>query len=90
VPKAKKQANKSAAKSSVRQEPLRSEEKIARLLGLIAIQSIRSKPEQVTLLRGAGFTIPEMMEMLDLPDSNSVSVLLYQAKIRKAKRTDAD
>lgn len=88
--KAKKATSKStAAKPSIRLEPLRSEEKIARLLGLIAIQNIRSKPEQASLLRGAGFTIPEMAEMMDLQDNNAVSVLLYQAKLKKAKKTDA-
>jgi hypothetical protein len=88
--KAKKAASKSAAaKPSIRLEPIRPEEKIARLLGLIAIQNIRTKPEQAALLRGAGFTIPEMVEILDLPDNNAASVLLYQAKQKKAKKTDA-
>jgi hypothetical protein len=86
MPKTKKSASRPTAERPARIEPLRSEEKIARLLGLIAIQGIKWKPAQTMMLRGAGFTNAEMAEMLDITD-NAVSVLIYTAK--KGKKADA-
>ena len=88
MPKAKKAAGKlGQERNTNRTEPLRSEEKIARLLGLLATQNIKWKPAQATMLRGAGFTNAEMAEMFDISD-NAVSVLLYTAK--KGKKNDGD
>jgi DNA-directed RNA polymerase specialized sigma24 family protein len=88
MPKIKKAASKAAAP---RTEPLAAEEKIARMLGILAVQNVRGKVEQVVLLRSGGFSIPEIAEMLDLPQ-NTVSVRLYTAKQKgqKGRANDDD
>jgi hypothetical protein len=86
--KSKKVANKQVQeKVPTQTEPLRSEEKIARLLGIIAIQNMKWKPAQASLLRAAGFINPEIAEMLDT-SASGVSDLIYKAK--KGKKNDTD
>lgn len=61
-----------------------SEEKIARLLGILLTQKMEQKTDQALLLKAAGFQNAEIGELLGMSD-NHVSVTLYQAK-KKAKR----
>ena len=73
-----------ASNPALRLEPVRSEEKIARILGILAIQNLKSRTEQATLLRAGGFSRAEIADILDTSE-NGVSVLLYQAKQKKEK-----
>jgi hypothetical protein len=86
MPKLKKAAKKQVKeKTQARVEPLRSEEKIARLLGILAIQNVKWKPGQAYLLRSAGFGNSEIAEMLDV-SSSGASDLIY--KYNKGKNND--
>lgn len=73
---------------AIRNEPLRPEEKIARMLGILALQNLKGRPEQASMLRSGGFTHKEIAEMLDTSE-NGVSVLLYTAKQKKEKKANA-
>jgi DNA-directed RNA polymerase specialized sigma24 family protein len=85
----KKAAKKAPSRVQVRTEPLRSEEKIARLLAILALQNFKGRPEQAAMLRTAGFTHTEIGEMLDT-NEQGVSSLLYQAKQKRGKMNAAD
>jgi DNA-directed RNA polymerase specialized sigma24 family protein len=70
-----------------RDEALRPEEKIARMLGILAVQSVKNQLERVSLLKAGGFKHSEIADMLGISE-NGVSVFLYQAKRRRDKKTD--
>jgi DNA-directed RNA polymerase specialized sigma24 family protein len=74
-----------ASAKQAKPEPVRSEEKIARMLGIIAIQSVKGKVDQAALLRSGGFSHGEIADILGVSE-NSVSVFLYQAKQKKGKK----
>jgi len=74
--------------SKLRMELLPPEEKIARMLGILATQNVKAKMDQVVLLRAGGFTNAEIGEMLDISE-NSVSVFIYDAKQKKGKKANA-
>ena len=65
-------------------ELLPPEEKIARMLGILATQNVKAKMDQVVLLRAGGFTNAEIGEMLDIPE-NSVSVFICETKPNKRR-----
>jgi DNA-directed RNA polymerase specialized sigma24 family protein len=46
------------------------EEKLARLLGLLLVKDMKSKSDQVTLLRRAGFEVSEVASLLDMTENN--------------------
>ncbi len=46
------------------------EEKLARLLGLWLVKDMKSKSDQVTLLRRAGFEVSEVASLLDMTENN--------------------
>ncbi|HMF23714.1 MAG TPA: hypothetical protein VKG24_16520 [Pseudolabrys sp.] len=46
------------------------EEKLARLLGLLLVKDMKSKSDQVTLLRRAGFKVSEVASLLDMTENN--------------------
>lgn len=83
APLPKNVANSSKAKDEV----FRSEEKIARMLGMLAVQSVKNHSERVLLLKAGGFTHKEIADMLGITE-NGVSVFLYQAKQKRGKKTD--
>jgi DNA-directed RNA polymerase specialized sigma24 family protein len=70
---------------NARTEAVRPEEKIARMLGILAIQSVKGRPQQASMLRSGGFTLKEIADLLDTSD-NGVSALLYQARQKKGQR----
>ena len=55
------------------------------MLGILALQSVKGKMDQVVLLRAGGFSNAEIGEMLDISE-NSVSVFIYEAKQKKGKK----
>jgi DNA-directed RNA polymerase specialized sigma24 family protein len=55
------------------------------MLGIIALQTVKGRPEQAWMLRTGGFSNAEIAEMLDTSD-NGVSVLLYKAKQKRASK----
>jgi hypothetical protein len=59
------------------------EEKIARLLGMLAVKDIPKKNDKVPLLRRAGFSVAEVASMLDM-EENHVRVADHHG--RKAKK----
>lgn len=62
------------------------EERIARTLGLLLVQSIAEKSDQAPRLRAAGFEVRDIAEMLSMTE-NHVSVAIYQSrKVRKKKK----
>ena len=83
APSQKRTANSSKPKDEI----VRPEEKIARMLGILAIQSVKNQSERVQMLRAGGFMHSEIADMLGISE-NGVSVYLYQAKRRKGKSTD--
>ena len=64
-----------------------SNEKIARLLAVIATKDIQQAPERVTLLRAIGFTVPEVASILGMSE-NHVSVATHLGR-NKAKRKES-
>jgi DNA-directed RNA polymerase specialized sigma24 family protein len=80
---------KALSKPQIRSESLRPEEKIARMLAILALQSFKGRPEQAAMLRTGGFTHTEIAEMLDT-NEQGVSSLLYQAKQKKGKMNGTD
>ena len=51
-------------------EPVSADEKIARLLGILATKDIEQVNERVTLLRAVGFTVPEVASILGMTENN--------------------
>ena len=75
--KRKERTSKNAAERGER--TVSSEEKIARLLGLLLVKDITQQNEKVPLLRTAGFSVGEVAEILRM-DENQVSVVDYQSR----------
>ena len=67
-----------------RDTPVPADEKIARLLALIATRGINDKQEQVGILRAAGFEIAETASLLQMSENN-VSVMMYRARKTRSK-----
>lgn len=65
-------------------EPVSSEEKIARLLGFLAIKDIEQKSDQVLLLRAAGFLSSEVATLLHTTE-NSIAIIEHRARKKKTK-----
>ena len=66
-------------------ESLVSEEKIARLLGLLLVKDMENKIDQVTLLRSAGFEIAEVASMLGMTE-NHVTVASHAGRKKQGKK----
>lgn len=66
------------------------DEKIARLLGILATKDIEQVSERVTLLRAVGFSVPEVAGILGMSE-NHVRVAAHhgrkQRRGRKASRS---
>jgi DNA-directed RNA polymerase specialized sigma24 family protein len=77
---------KNVIKKAKRQpEPVSSEEKIARLLGLLVIKDLEQKTEQVALLRAVGFEVSDVSSMLNMTD-NHVKVAAHHGKKNYGKK----
>ena len=61
------------------------QEKIARLLGVIATKDL-DRTHQVTLLRGVGFGVEEIAEMLGV-SMNNVRVASHYGRKKKSKKS---
>lgn len=83
---AKRQGGKPTKKSTHSTEPVSSEEKIARLLGMIVIKEIESRGDQATLLRSVGFDVAEVASMLGMSE-NHVMVATHHGRKKAKKRT---
>lgn len=67
-------------------EPVSSQEKIARLLGIIAIKDVEQLTDRVTMLRAVGFEVAEVASMLGITE-NHVNVAAHHGrKKRKGKK----
>jgi DNA-directed RNA polymerase specialized sigma24 family protein len=65
-------------------EPLSAHDKIARLLGLLAVKDKPEPAEQVVLLQGAGFQQAEIASMLGITENN-ISVINYRLRNQKKR-----
>lgn len=65
-------------------EPLSSQDKIARLVGLFLIKDIEQKIDQVTLLRSAGFQVSEVAAMLGISEKH-VTVATHKGRKKKSR-----
>jgi len=66
-------------------ESLSPHDKIARLLGILAVKDKTEPAEQVILLQGAGFQQGEIASMLGITENN-ISVINYRLRKQKQKR----
>jgi DNA-directed RNA polymerase specialized sigma24 family protein len=57
-------------------------DKIARLLGMLLVKDLKTRTEQVPLLRSAGFSISEIADMLSMAE-NHVRVADHHGRKRK-------
>lgn len=65
-------------------EPVSAHDKIARMLGIIAVKDKAEPTDQVVLLQGAGFEQAEIASMLGITENN-ISVINYRLR-NKGKR----
>lgn len=65
-------------------EPPSAHDKIARLLGLLAVKDKTEPAEQVILLQGAGFQQAEIASMLGVTENN-ISVINYRLRNKKKR-----
>jgi DNA-directed RNA polymerase specialized sigma24 family protein len=73
-------------KNTANREPVSAYEKIARLLGMLAIRNVEALTERVTLLRSAGFQVSEVAEMLGI-EENHVRVATHHGRKKKPKKS---
>lgn len=66
-------------------ELVSSEEKIARLLGLLLVKDMENKIDQVTLLRSAGFEVSDVALMLGMTE-NHVNVAAHAGRKKQGKK----
>lgn len=70
-------------------EPISADEKIARLLGILATKDMEQVNERVTLLRAVGFTVLDVASILGMTE-NHVRVAAHlgrkKNRVRKAAR----
>jgi hypothetical protein len=64
-------------------EPLSAHDKIARLLGLLAVKDKIDSADKVILLQGAGFLTPEIASMLDISENN-INVINFRRRNKKS------
>jgi hypothetical protein len=79
---------KAGKKSSTPTEPVSAEEKIARLLGILAVKDVTEPPQQVAMLQSAGFDVSEVASLLGITENN-VNVINYRKRKKKAGRRSA-
>jgi hypothetical protein len=77
-------AKRKSGKSTGAAEPVSAQDKIARMLGIIAVKDKTEPSDQVIILQGAGFEQAEIASMLGISENN-ISVINYRLR-NKAKR----
>lgn len=58
--------------------------RIAKILGLLAVKDIKNQGEQISLLAACGFSVGELAEMLGT-STNTVSVSLSQQRTKQKR-----
>jgi DNA-directed RNA polymerase specialized sigma24 family protein len=71
-------------KTSGAAEPVSAQDKIARMLGILAVRDKTEAADQVVLLQGAGFEQAEIASMLGISENN-VSVINYRLRNKKKR-----
>jgi DNA-directed RNA polymerase specialized sigma24 family protein len=71
-------------KTSEAVEPVSAQDKIARMLGILAVKDKTEPADQVVLLQGAGFEKAEIASMLGISENN-VSVINYRLRNKKKR-----
>jgi DNA-directed RNA polymerase specialized sigma24 family protein len=66
-------------------EPPSAHDKIARLLGLLAVKDKTDAADKVVLLQGAGFLTAEIASMLNISENN-VNVINFRHRNKKSRR----
>lgn len=66
-------------------EPVTSEEKIARSLGLLLVRTMEQKTDQVALLKAIGFEVSEVAAMLGMTE-NHVNVAAHHSRKKLGKK----
>ncbi len=84
MPTQKRKAEKAVKKS----EPISSEEKIARLLGLYFVKDMEQKTDQAAHLRSVGFEVSEVATMLRITE-NHVNVAAFHGRKNLEKKKKA-
>ena len=69
---------------AVAAEPLSAHDKIARLLGLLAVKDKTDSADKVILLQGAGFVTAEIASMLGITENN-VDVINFRRRNKKKR-----
>jgi DNA-directed RNA polymerase specialized sigma24 family protein len=69
-------------------EPVSAHDKIARMLGIIAVRDKTEPTDQVLLLQGAGFEPAEIASMLGVTVHN-INVMNYRRRKQKAGKRSA-
>lgn len=82
---AKQQGGKHVKKLAHPAAPVSSEEKIARLLGIIVVKEIDSRGDQATLLRSIGFDVADVASMLGMSE-NHVKVATHHGRKKQKKK----
>jgi DNA-binding NarL/FixJ family response regulator len=72
------------AKTSALTEPLSAHDKIARLLGILAVKDKTESAEQVLVLQGAGFETAEIASMLGITENN-INVIRHRLRNKKKR-----
>jgi DNA-directed RNA polymerase specialized sigma24 family protein len=65
-------------------EPVSAQDKIARMLGILAVKDETEAADQVVLLQGAGFEQAEIASMLGISENN-ISVITYRLRNKKKR-----
>lgn len=78
-------AKQKRAKSLALVEPISAHDKIARLLGILAVKDKTESADQVVILQGAGFETAEIASMLGITENN-INVIRH--RLRNKRKPD--
>ena len=81
-----REGGKPGKKSTKSIGPVSAHEKIARLLGIIAIKEMDDLKDRVTLLRTVGFEVSEVASMLGITENHVRVATHHGRKKQKAKK----
>ncbi|MGA8429802.1 MAG: hypothetical protein WB729_08280 [Candidatus Sulfotelmatobacter sp.] len=72
--------------SSAAIETLTAEDKIARILGILAVKDVADSADKVVMLQGAGFGSGEISSMLDIT-RNAIDLINFKRRQRSKKKS---
>jgi hypothetical protein len=75
-------ANERRGNSSAATEPLSAHDKIARLLGILAVKDRTDSGDKVVMLQGAGFGSAEISSMLGIT-RNAIDLINFRLRAKK-------